>query len=97
MAQRSTSHMVGATLIGGIAGAGLALLFAPRSGKETRQKIQENVDNLKEEASDKLSKAGQAFSRTGRKAKAELETLRDTNNRKTRKQSPVLSAWEEEV
>ena len=34
-------------LLGGVVGAGLALLFAPQSGRETRQKIQDLTDDVK--------------------------------------------------
>jgi gas vesicle protein len=37
-------------LLGGFAGAGIALLLAPQSGRETRQKIKDLSDNVKEKA-----------------------------------------------
>lgn len=37
-------------LLGGLVGAGLALLFAPRSGEETRKKIKELTEEVKEKA-----------------------------------------------
>jgi len=37
-------------LLGGVVGAGLALLFAPQSGRETREKIRELTDDVKEKA-----------------------------------------------
>ncbi len=36
--------------IGGLVGAGVALLVAPRAGKETREKIKELMDEAKEKA-----------------------------------------------
>lgn len=36
-----------AFLLGGVVGAGLALLFAPASGEETRKKIRESSDRLR--------------------------------------------------
>ena len=42
------STMVAAFLIGGLVGAGIALLTAPRSGKETREKIKELTEDAKE-------------------------------------------------
>lgn len=39
-------------LIGGIIGAGLALLFAPHSGKKTRGKISDMAEDAKDYASD---------------------------------------------
>lgn len=35
-------------LLGGLVGAGFALLLAPQSGSETRQKIKELTDDVKE-------------------------------------------------
>jgi gas vesicle protein len=39
-----------AFLLGGVVGAGLALLFAPLSGKETRDRIKDLVEEVKEKA-----------------------------------------------
>jgi gas vesicle protein len=50
MSDKATSRMLGAALAGGIIGAGAALLFAPRSGKETREHMQENFNDLKHKA-----------------------------------------------
>jgi gas vesicle protein len=37
-------------LLGGLMGAGVALLLAPKSGRETRQRIRELADEAKEKA-----------------------------------------------
>jgi gas vesicle protein len=39
-----------AFLLGGVVGAGLALLFAPVSGRETRDRIKDLVEDVKEKA-----------------------------------------------
>ncbi|MEW6108765.1 MAG: YtxH domain-containing protein [Nitrospirota bacterium] len=39
-------------LIGGIVGAGLALLLAPQSGKKTRKQIVDMAEDVKDYASD---------------------------------------------
>jgi gas vesicle protein len=44
-------------LLGGIVGAGLALLLAPQSGAETRRKITEASDDLKHKADDLVKHA----------------------------------------
>ena len=44
----STGTVVLAFLIGGVVGAGVALLTAPQSGRETRQKIMDLADEAKE-------------------------------------------------
>ena len=44
-------------LLGGVIGAGLALLFAPRSGHETRQKIKGLADDVKEKSTEYVNQA----------------------------------------
>jgi len=39
-------------LLGGIVGAGVAMLLAPQSGRETRKRIREFADDMKEKAED---------------------------------------------
>jgi gas vesicle protein len=39
-----------AFLLGGVVGAGLALLFAPLSGRETRERIKDLVEEVKDKA-----------------------------------------------
>jgi gas vesicle protein len=43
-------------LIGGIVGAGLALLFAPQSGRKTRGKIMDLAEDAKDYAADYAKK-----------------------------------------
>jgi gas vesicle protein len=54
MAEEERNFGAGPTLmaffIGGLVGAGVALLLAPASGKETRKKIKELTDEAKEKA-----------------------------------------------
>lgn len=44
----STGSVFLSFLLGGIVGAGLAMLLAPRSGHETRQKIREFAEDVKD-------------------------------------------------
>lgn len=44
-------------LLGGVVGAGLALLFAPQSGRETRQKIKDLADDVKERSAEYVNQA----------------------------------------
>ncbi|MDP2167430.1 MAG: YtxH domain-containing protein [Thermodesulfovibrionales bacterium] len=48
----SAGTVVLSFLFGGVVGAGLALLLAPQSGRETRQKIREYADDVREKAED---------------------------------------------
>lgn len=44
-------------LVGGLVGAGIALLYAPRSGRETREKIKEFTGEVKDKVYDYADKA----------------------------------------
>lgn len=44
-------------LLGGLVGAGAALLLAPKSGRETRQRIMELTDEVKVKAEDYVEQA----------------------------------------
>jgi gas vesicle protein len=48
----NTGTLILSFLLGGIVGAGMALLFAPKSGLETRQKIRDLTEDVKEKAKD---------------------------------------------
>jgi gas vesicle protein len=48
---------VAAFAIGAAVGAGLALLYAPRSGKQTRQLLAQKGRDMKEKADDALEEA----------------------------------------
>jgi len=52
---RNRSLLV-ALVIGGLVGAGVALLLAPQSGKRTRQQIADLAEDLKDYASDLTDK-----------------------------------------
>lgn len=46
----NTTELILAFLLGGLVGAGAALLMAPQSGKETREKIREMAKEWEEKA-----------------------------------------------
>ncbi|MBE0426998.1 MAG: YtxH domain-containing protein [Nitrospirae bacterium] len=46
----STGSILLSFLLGGIVGAGAALLLAPQSGRETRHRIRELTDDVREKA-----------------------------------------------
>ncbi|MCL5061924.1 MAG: YtxH domain-containing protein [Nitrospiraceae bacterium] len=60
-------------LLGGMVGAGLALLMAPQSGAETRRKIREFTDDVKEKASDYAGEAKEKITSTVEKGKHILD------------------------
>lgn len=57
----SGGSFVAGMLVGSLVGAGIALLFAPRSGAETRQRIREMSEDLRDTASDYVNKAGDSI------------------------------------
>ncbi|MCX5793090.1 MAG: YtxH domain-containing protein [Elusimicrobia bacterium] len=56
MAENSGGEIVGAFLVGGLIGAALGILFAPASGKQTREKIVDFAEETKDMAKEKLEK-----------------------------------------
>jgi gas vesicle protein len=56
-------------LLGGMVGAGLALLLAPQSGPETRKKIMDIADDVKEKAGDYVAQAREKVVATVEKGK----------------------------
>jgi gas vesicle protein len=52
----SSGSMLMSFLLGGIVGAGLALLLAPQSGEETRKKIRDLADDVKDRTTDYVEK-----------------------------------------
>lgn len=69
------SHIVLAVLGGAVAGATVALLFAPKTGKETRQQLGGYVNTTKEKVSrvpEALAAAGNAVVETMAAESAEI-------------------------
>ncbi len=52
----SSGSMLVSFLLGGIVGAGLALLLAPQSGEETRKKIRDFAGDVKDRTNDYVEK-----------------------------------------
>jgi len=53
----NTSSALAGLLIGGLAGAGAALLLAPQSGKETREQIQQKTIELRDRTAETVEGA----------------------------------------
>lgn len=60
----SSGEMFLSFLLGGLIGAGLALLLAPQSGRETRQKIRDITGDVKRKATDYVEKAKEEVTST---------------------------------
>jgi len=113
MADRASPNIAMVSFMAGLAGAGLALLLAPRSGKETREHMKARSEELKGQAEDSIHKAkdnittsfdktreslADTINKSSRKAKEQYDEFRDSSEERTgARQSPVLRAWEEEV
>jgi len=60
-------------LLGGMVGAGLALLMAPQSGEETRRRIRELADEVKDKATDYVGQTRERVMSTVEKGKEALD------------------------
>jgi len=72
-------------LLAGVLGAGLALLFAPRSGKETREKIRTKADDMKHQAEDSMANVRESLDQSIQEAqdikKRISEAMRQTGRK----------------
>lgn len=82
----STGTILGSLIVGALAGAVTALLLAPQSGNETREKLKKEAEKLKAE----LDKYANDFSEKAKNAKTELEE-------KIRKTEAELRDYDEEL
>jgi gas vesicle protein len=67
------SSDVGSFLMGLAVGAGIALLFAPRSGEEVRGEIKRRVKTVRDKASDSFSEARERVEQRLESARLNLE------------------------
>lgn len=77
MSENTGSKMFFSFLTGAVVGAGLALLFAPQSGKETRKQIKDLSEKIGGDVKDEVEKISE-------KAKGFIEGAKDTFARKSR-------------
>jgi len=77
MSENTGSKMFFSFLTGAAIGAGLALMFAPQSGKETRKQIKDFSDKLGGEVRDGVDKISE-------KAKGFIEKGKETFAKKSR-------------
>jgi gas vesicle protein len=73
----STSTVLLALLGGAVFGAGIALLYAPQSGRRTRQKLQDLADDAEGYAHDLAGQAEAAMDKAERKGEEWLKNGQD--------------------
>lgn len=75
--EKSWKAFVGGFIVGGLIGAGLALLFAPKSGRETREDIKKEIDKLIAAGKAKATAIKEALSREAEELKAKAEAVKE--------------------
>ena len=84
---------VGSFLMGLAVGAGIALLFAPRSGEETRRAIGDGARRVRDRATDAVEDATEAVTDTFDAARARVEErIESVRNAVELKKQQVMSA-----
>jgi gas vesicle protein len=73
-------------LLGSLVGAGIALLIAPQSGKETREKIREYAETVKEKASESVQKVKSVLDEKKSVLSAAVEAGKEAYKKETNKQ-----------
>lgn len=110
MSERKHSNTLLLPLVAGLSGAFLALLLAPRSGRETRRQLQLAAGDMKEKAAEGLDTARASVEESLARAKEVKDRLSSAikfgdkklhNNNSERSQDstalPPIRTWEEEV
>jgi gas vesicle protein len=81
MAENRSDFFIG-LLIGGIAGAILGILYAPKSGKETREELSKKTEDLIAKAKDDYERALAKSKKTYESAVQRLRELEETTKEK---------------
>lgn len=111
--QEERPNVVLISLVAGLVGAGLALLLAPRSGQETRRRLQnsaddikqqarENYSHLRDQAKDTVQQASDMKNKISSAIKTRKDQMRNghdemASDTQARRESSVLTSWDEEV
>ena len=78
--ERDGNSGTGAFLLGAVVGAGLALLFAPRSGKETQERLKVRARALRDVAQERVRAAQEELEerlgRAGEQVREQIESVR---------------------
>lgn len=72
----SSGSFLAGTIAGALIGAGLALLYAPKKGEETRKDIKKKVNELKNEALEAKEKTKAKFEEAKKGAVEKAEDLK---------------------
>ncbi|GAB4222474.1 MAG: hypothetical protein Kow0062_20030 [Acidobacteriota bacterium] len=85
----SSGALLGAFLLGGMVGAAIALLTAPRPGRETREKIGEWADGAREKTREKVhqfaQEAGERVRTYGRETADRIKEVTHSAREKLRR------------
>jgi gas vesicle protein len=92
MADRNNSDIVGAMMLvaGGVIGAGLALLYAPQSGKRTRKQISRYAKKVRNETEEMIRDAANAVTDM-------TEELGEKTSELTRRGGEVAEDWRQHL
>lgn len=82
MSENNSGSMMGGFLLGAVVGAGLALIFAPMAGEETRRRIGDTARNLKDAAREQLGSVKDVVKEGAGDVGAALDAGKDAFQRK---------------
>ena len=84
-------------LLGGLIGAGIGLIYAPRSGEETRRQLAEEANRITENTRESLHAAQEKALASFRESQEKLEALnRETKERLDRIQAIAKTTLDEQ-
>lgn len=84
MTERSSPNVALYALLAGMAGIGVGLLFAPKSGKETRDNVKERAHGMKDSASNSLHEAREKLQTTVEQTRDSLSDAIKTTGRRAK-------------
>ena len=78
--ERESGSSIKALLLGALIGAGIALLYAPQSGEETRRGIKRRLRKMRAMAEEKVDELSQRFSGSGGSRPLPAEDVEDAED-----------------